>query len=73
MLCVYRLSEGRITYILRTDQHIKLKLRWHHEENVQLTKRQYVHATTAINATATTTTITTTADTILPLLFLLLI
>ena len=57
--------------IFGTAFRVKIKIPGHHERDVQLTKRQAVHATTAIKTAATTVTTTTNTTQTLQLLFLL--
>ena len=52
-------SKGHISNIFGRAYRIKVKISGHHEGDIQLTKRQHIHATTA------TTVITTNNDTLL--------
>ena len=54
-----RASKPHINNIFGTFQRVKVKLPGHHESDVQLIKRQFAHATTAISTATTTTTNTT--------------
>ena len=58
-LCAYILSKGLIINIFRTAYRIKMKLPGDQERDFQLSKRQSVHATAAINTVATTMSTTT--------------
>ena len=56
ILCAYRLLIRSYQQYFRAAYHIKSTLQGHHEWDVQLTKRQNVPATTAINTAATAVT-----------------
>ena len=52
-----------LTSCLKVHQYSKLKVPGHDEGDVQLTKRQYVHTTTANTVTTITNANTTTSTT----------
>ena len=66
-----RASKAHISNVFGTAYRVKVKFPRHHEREVQLIKRQNVHATIAINTAGTT--VVTTTNTILTQQLLLLL
>ena len=54
------MSKEHIKNIFGMAYRVKVKLLGHHESNVQLPKREYARAATAISTTAATTSTNTT-------------
>ena len=66
-------SKANISNIFRTAYRIEIKLPQCNEGDVQLTNRQLVYSTTAVNTAPTTVTTTTNAKLLLLLLLPLLL
>jgi len=47
-------SKGHISNISRRTYHNKMNISGHYEADIQLTRRQHIHATTTVNTTTIT-------------------